>query len=289
MSDGAAGGPNAAQVEYWNATAGPRWVAARQALDAQIGPLGEAAMDAARVAPGERVLDVGCGCGATSLELARRVGPTGRVVGIDVSTPMLEVAGEAARRAGLDRLSFVNADAQVHPFAPGSFDLVFSRFGVMFFADPVAAFRNLAAALRPGGRLAFVCWQAALRNPWMTVPMAAALAHMPAPPAAAPDAPGPFAFADTGRVRDILAAAGFADIAIETAERELAVAAGADLDATVGFLMQLGPLGTALREADPALRDRVAAAVRAAVEPYAAPGGGVRLGAAYTIASATRP
>ncbi|MFM8411527.1 MAG: class I SAM-dependent methyltransferase, partial [Alphaproteobacteria bacterium] len=167
--------------------------------------------------------------------------------------------------------------------------VVFSRFGVMFFDDPVAAFRNLLRALRPGGRLAFVCWQAGPLNPLMAVPMAAALQHMPMPSPPAPNAPGPFAFADAGRVRSILEQAGFAAIAIEPRERDLAVAAGADLGGTVDFLLQLGPLGSALREADPSLRDRVAAAVREAIAPFAAPGGGVRLGSAFTVVRATRP
>ncbi|MFM8411336.1 MAG: class I SAM-dependent methyltransferase, partial [Alphaproteobacteria bacterium] len=156
----AASGPNAEQIDYWNDMAGPKWVALQESLDRQIGPLGAAAMAAADLQPGERVLDVGCGCGATSIELARRVAPGGAVLGVDVSTVMLEAARAAAGRAGAEGLEFANADAQTAPLTPAGFDVVFSRFGVMFFADPTAAFANLRRALRPGGRLAVVCWHA---------------------------------------------------------------------------------------------------------------------------------
>ncbi|TFG97014.1 MAG: class I SAM-dependent methyltransferase, partial [Myxococcales bacterium] len=139
-------------------------------LDAQIAPLGVAAMEQARPAPGESVLDIGCGCGQTSVQLKERVGPKGSVLGVDISTPMLERA--RARAAGLPNLRFTNADAQTHSFDE-RFDLAFSRFGVMFFADPVAAFANVHRALRPGGRVAVVCWQGIDRNPWLLVPLRA--------------------------------------------------------------------------------------------------------------------
>ncbi len=198
-----ADGPNAAQVAYWNESAGPTWVAMHDALDHELNDLGLAAMAALAPRENERLVDIGCGCGATTLELARRVGKGGAVLGVDLSAPMLAVARERAAAAGLDQASFLQADAQVYALEP--VDGAFSRFGVMFFADPVAAFANIRKGLRPGGRVAFVCWRQLAENPWMTVPMAAVLPLLPAPPAApTPDAPGPFAFADRDRLFGIL-------------------------------------------------------------------------------------
>ena len=213
MTSIASAGPNAQQIQYWNDT-GPRWVAQQNVIDDQIRQLGRLAMDRSTVQPGERVLDVGCGCGDTTVELAGRVAPGGTVTGIDISAPMLERARERARTQGA-AARFELADAQTHAFAPAIVDVIFSRFGVMFFTDPTAAFANLRRALTPGGRLAFVCWQALPDNPWMFVPLGAALQYLPTPPLPGPDAPGPFSFADPGRVRTILAGAGFRDVAFE--------------------------------------------------------------------------
>jgi SAM-dependent methyltransferase len=260
-------GPNAEQIRYWNELAGPRWVVQQEALDVQIAPLGRAAMERAALRAGERVLDVGCGCGSTTLELARRVAPGGSVLGIDISTVMLEVARREAERAGETSVRFENADAQTHRFG-ADFDVLFSRFGVMFFIDPVAGFANLARALRPGGRLAFVCWQALPVNPWMAVPMMAAMQHVSLPPPPAPGAPGPFAFADPERVRRILEEAGFRDVTLEPYAQKLSIGAGRDLDATVEFLLGLGPAAAALRDASEETLARVRAAVREALGPY---------------------
>jgi SAM-dependent methyltransferase len=286
MTPGDPGGPNAEQVRYWNEVAGQKWVARQALLDAQIGPLGLRAIDAGAIAPGEHVLDVGCGCGDSTLALAGRVGAAGSVTGIDVSAVMLARARE--RTAGLVRVELLHADAQTHPFPAARHDVLFSRFGVMFFTDPTAAFTNLATALRPGGRLAFVCWQALERNPWLLVPLEAAARHITLPPPPDPGAPGPFAFADPRRVRGLLAAAGFRDIALAPVDDVLAVGGGANLDATVEFLLQIGPAGAALREADPAAYPAVAAAVREALAPFAGPAG-VHMPAAAWIVTARRP
>lgn len=284
----AAEGPNAQQIEYWNEVSGARWVAMNDVVDAQISPLGEAAMERAAVAPGERVLDVGCGCGQTSLQLAERVGGSGAVLGVDISAVMLARARERAEEQGFGQVEFRNADAQTEPFS-GDFDLVFSRFGVMFFASPQAAFSNLLSALRPGGRLTCLTWQALAANPWMLVPMAAAAKHLPpsgSPPN--PDAPGPFAFADATRVEAFLKGAGFEAVAHESLEREMLVAGGRSLDDTVEFVSQLGPAGAALREADASLRARAQSEIRAALEPYHV-ASGVRMPAAAWIVTARRP
>ena len=277
---------NAEQIRYWNEAAGPKWVAFQKVIDAQISPLGEQAMDRAGIAPGERVIDVGCGCGDTTIVLGRHVGPAGRVLGIDVSAPMLERAAETARAAGVANVRLENADAQTHRLSPSAFDVVYSRFGVMFFTDPVAAFTNLRAALRPGGRLAFVCWQALPENPWLFVPLRAAAQHLTLPPPPAPDAPGPFAFADPERVRGILARAGFGDIVLEELHTTLTLGGGGTVDQAVRFLTEgVGPVSGVLREADPAVRPTVAAAVRAAIAPFHTPQG-VRMGSAAWIVTA---
>ncbi|WP_437967881.1 methyltransferase domain-containing protein [Sorangium sp. So ce260] len=278
-------GPNADQIQYWNEVAGPKWVALHDVISAQIRPLGALAMDRAGIAAGERILDVGCGMGDTTLELGRRVGPGGAAVGVDVSAPMLDRARAAALAAGAANVAFENADAQTAAL-PGPFDVLYSRFGVMFFADPGAAFANLRKALRPGARLAFVCWRSLQENPWLFVPATTVARHLPLPQPD-PHAPGPFAFADAARVGALLARAGFARVHHEPIDRELSVAGGKSLDETVDFLLQLGPASAALREANaaPELVDRVRADLREAIAPHAGPEG-VRMGGAVWVVTA---
>jgi SAM-dependent methyltransferase len=180
---------------------------------------------------------------------------------------MLERARERARETGAANVRFQNADAQTHPFAERDFDVVFSRFGVMFFSDAARAFANLRGALREGGRLAFVCWQGLEKNPWMGVPTAAAAGVIPFPPPGPPDAPGPFGFADPARIRRVLEGGGFRDVSIEPLETFLDVGDG-DLDRSVEFVVQMGPTGNALRKAAPEAVPRVIAAVKQAVARY---------------------
>lgn len=277
---------NGEQRTYWNEKAGPIWVVYQERLDRQIGAHGERALEVLAPAPGEHVLDLGCGCGDSSLALARRVAPGGRVLGLDLSEPMLARAAERAARAGLANLSFRAADVQAAPLEAGAFDAAFSRFGVMFFADPVAAFRNVRSALRPGGRLAFACWRPVTENPWVLVPMAAAAPLLPLPAPPPPGAPGPFAFGDAARVRGILEAAGFADVAIEPADLPM-TPGGGDLDEAADILLEVGPLASALREAEAgdALRDQVRGAVRKAFESHLRDGQ-VELGSAIWLVRA---
>jgi SAM-dependent methyltransferase len=266
-----ASGPNAEQIEYWNKQAGPKWVAEGETMDALIGPMGLAAIERAAPRAGERVIDVGCGLGQTSLQLAARVGPTGSVLGVDISTPMLERARERARAARVTHARFENADAQTYSFPPGAFDLVFSRFGVMFFADPVAAFTNLARALRTGGRVTFVCWQSLAQNPWMRDPLGALAKHVTMPPPAAPDAPGPFAFADAARVRGILERAGFSDVGFEPKTGELSL--GRTVDEALHFATEIGPAGALLREASESARAAATGAIRELLASRSTPNG----------------
>jgi SAM-dependent methyltransferase len=266
---------NAEMIRFWNDSAGPVWTTHEEKLDAQLAPLGARTRARAALRPGERILEVGCGCGATTLELAEAVGPGGRVVAVDVSQPMLDRARERAARAGLgDRVAFRLDDAQTATLEPAAYDVLFSRFGVMFFADPVAAFANLHGALAPGGRLAFVCWQAREKNPWMIAPAVAAARHMPFPPPPPPDAPGPMAFADPDRVRTILARAGFGDVALESVEGPLRFG-GKNVDEALELAFSVGPLGAAIREAKPtpAQQARVLAAVREVLEGFVTPNG----------------
>jgi SAM-dependent methyltransferase len=289
MAQLAADGPNAQQIEYWNEVSGKRWVEIGDVIDAQIAPLGETAMDRARIEYGEHVLDIGCGCGQTTLELAARVGERGSVLGLDISGPMLARARDRATEAKVTNARFQQADAQTHEFGGSDMDLVFSRFGVMFFASPVEAFTNFFSALRPGGRLTFVCWQRLDRNPWMHLPMIAAARHLPPDgPPPEPNAPGPFAFADQERVEAILGDSGFQNIQHESLERDLLVGGGRSLDETVEFLAQLGPAGAMLREASADLKSRVMNEIHGAIKPFNDKGG-VRMPSATWIVSAERP
>lgn len=257
--------PNQEQEDYWQEDAGHKWAEHADQMDLRIGHLGHAAMDLLKLAPGQSVLDVGCGCGATSLEIAQRVGAGGSVQGVDLSEVMLNVARVRAQERGLAHAAFHRADVQTHPFSQ-PFDAVFSRFGVMFFADPFAAFQNLAGALKPGGKLAFVCWRAPKLNPWLAVPRAAIeeLVEMPEPPE--PGAPGPFAFADRERVLDMLQGAGFRDVGCEA--QESAMMLGDDVDSAIHFYFQLGPFSELLADCSTQAQDRCKAALRQALAPF---------------------
>ena len=264
--------PNQEQSEYWNQQAGPKWVELQSFIDAQIEPLGLVAMEGLGVLEGRQVLDVGCGCGGTSLELARRVGGAGSVLGMDLSRPMLDRAVESARDAGLANVEFRQADAQTESIDQG-FDALFSRFGVMFFSDPAGAFANLRKALKPGASLAFVCWRSIDQNEWMIVPAQAALQHLPPPDLPAAGAPGPFAFADEDRVRSILGEAGFRDIEVERHDRTLTVGGGRPLDEIVDVVMQMGPAGRLLRDATDEVKSKVAVSIHQALQPFGGDGG----------------
>jgi len=249
-----------------------------------IDPLGRAALARLPPASGARVLDVGCGCGQTLLELAEVVGPRGRVVGVDVSEPMLVRAGE--RIAAHPEIELVRADAQTHAFAPATFDAVFSRFGVMFFQDARAAFANLRAALRPGGRLAFVCWQERARNAWAELPLQAVMRLLP--PEALPEMlstgkPGPFFLSDPAFIRTLLTGAGFIAVEVEPLEQPLHVGGALTLADAVAYCRQIGPAARATAEAPETLRPALDAALEAALAPFVTPRGVWMDGAAWVV------
>ncbi len=276
----AAAPENAGQVEYWNGEAGLRWARSQDGMDRAFQPLTAALIERAAPCPGERAADIGCGCGDLSLMLADRLGTEGRVLAVDVSRPMLEQA--RARQQALAgevraAIQWQEADAAAWPFPEGGFDLLTSRFGVMFFADPVTAFRNMRRALRPGGRLVMLCWRPMQDNAWVAVPRAAMLQVVPAPEPMPPHAPGPFAFADAARVGAILAQAGFTAVASVGVDAALDTAApgsadAAALDDAVRFATESGPASALLRDVDDALRERAVAAVRAALRGHAGAG-----------------
>jgi SAM-dependent methyltransferase len=274
--------PNAAQAAYWNEVAGPTWAEFQDGLDRQVAPLGRRAMAELAPMPGERILDIGCGAGQTSFELAQVVGAGGRVLALDLSEPLLDIARR--RTAGVAGVDIAQGDAQTFAFEPGAFDAVFSRFGVMFFADPAAAFANIRRALKPGGRLAFVCWRTPDENPIMRLPMEAAGSIVPPSSPAEPGAPGPFAFADPDRVRGVLASAGFT--AVELTPHDEKVGSG-DLGTALALALRIGPLGSILRE-NPGLRQAVEPRVRAALAKHDGPEG-PKLDAAVWIVAARSP
>jgi ubiquinone/menaquinone biosynthesis C-methylase UbiE len=276
----------------FNPKAQASWLRWEAQTDLQLDPFGRAAMEALAIRPGERVLDVGCGCGQTLLELAPLCGPAGRVVGVDPSGPMLARAGERVSAAGLTNVETVVADAAVHPFAPGAFDALYSRFGVMFFDDPRAAFAHLRGALAPGGRLAFVCWQRFERNPWSSRPLEAvqrALGERAVtPPMLQPGAPGPFGFADGDRVREILRDAGFEQIQVRPFEMSMHFGAATTLEDAVTFALEIGPAARMAAERSPAERARCVEELRAALKPFLGPRG-VWFDAAAFVVTARRP
>jgi SAM-dependent methyltransferase len=277
---------NEDQATFWTETAGPIWLSREKELDVASRKFGEAALDAAKVSAGERVVDVGCGTGSTTIELARRVGPDGRVLGLDISDLLLDRARDNARAADVANAEFLEGDAQTHEFSGGAYDLVYSRFGIMFFEDPVAAFANMRRALTSDGRLAFVCWQALMSNAWMSVPVMAASSVLGAFDPPSTDSPGPFFFADPERVRNVLGSAGYADIDVRPFETTMDTESS-EVSEWLGFILRMGPLGGAFLDAQDEDRERTMAAVLEAVAPHES-NGTYRLPASTWVVTARR-
>ncbi len=260
----------AAQIAYWNDKTAGSWIALQERLDPIFAPLSTLAIQAAGLDGGERVLDIGCGCGATILELARRVGSQGHVLGIDVSAPMSARARERIAAARIVNAEVIVADAATHDFAPADRDLLFSRFGVMFFAEPVAALRNLRSAICGDGRLEWIVWRSLAENPWFAVPLQAALPLLPPAPAADPFAPGPFAFADADRVKHLLQSAGWRNARLERHDMKLRLAAADDVAAAAEIVTWVGPLARRLAGCrdDAALQAAVKGSIEAALRAH---------------------
>lgn len=273
---------NRDQFDAWNGESGTRWTADADRRDQVLAPVADALLAAAALAPGDVVLDIGCGCGATTLRAGNAVAPDGSVCGIDLSVPMLDLA----RRRGspLDQVEFIEGDAQTHKFAPTSFDAAISRFGTMFFADPVAAFTNVRGALRPAGRLCLATWRPLVDNPWLMIPGAALLGHVVAVPS---DDEGPGMFAQSGPtvVREQLTAAGFGDISLEPVDLSFTV--GKTIDDAVDYLADTGPARRVLDGIPQDRQDTALAEVRTVLADHADEDG-VQLGGGIWIIQATQ-
>jgi len=272
---------NKAQIDYWNGPTGEEWAKYNSETDRSLADAADAALTLAAARPGERVLDIGCGAGVTSFSLAEEVSPSGYVTGVDVSRPLLALARSRAQGGNIE---FIEADAALYPFQP-EFDLIFSRFGVMFFADPVLAFANIRKATVPGGRLAFVCWRAVEENEWVSLPYAAARPFLPEQKPVPPHAPGPFAFADPHRLHDILSEAGFSDIRVEKFDGMMDLG-NAPQRASFQVTQLMGPTARALRGADDATRARVREAVTGALAQFQRRMQTIKLGMACWLVSA---
>ena len=274
---------NADQIAYWNGPGGQHWTDRQAVQDVLLAPISDILIAHAGPKAGNRVVDVGCGCGATSTALAERVAPDGFVLGVDISAPMLARARRLAPK-GLP-VDFVLADATVYPFDPQSFDLLVSRFGVMFFAEPAVSFTNLRSALRRGGRVAFVCWRDPRLNPWMMIPLQAVYKHVPKLPQLGPEDPGPFSFASEERVHGILGEAGYKDIAMQPHDLSLDIAIGRGLDAAVQGALEIGPASRALQDQPDDVREAARGSIREALAPFVK-GQSVMLPAAIWIVTA---
>ncbi|MGH6888803.1 MAG: class I SAM-dependent methyltransferase [Rhizomicrobium sp.] len=265
MSEGA----NAQQVEYWNGPVGERWARLQEQIDLHLSEITEAAIRFAAPKPGERVLDIGCGCGTATFLLAMKAGRKGTAAGIDISGPMLRLA-RARAMAQNAQVTFLEADASTYEFQP-VFDLAFSRFGTMFFADPVRGLANIRAAFAPNGRLVFVCWRSFAENLWAAEPMEAARSLLPPQEPLDPFAPGPFAFADAGRLRGILERAGFAPIQIDAFDGPMNM--GATPADAAAEALNIGPLARAATGLDEETREKIRRRVEAAYAACASPAG----------------
>jgi SAM-dependent methyltransferase len=260
--------PNQSQSEYWCDQGARFWISFRPQFAKMMAPLVQPTLDAIEAQPGEYLLDIGCGYGEETLELARRVGPHGHVTGIDISTPMVELGRDLARAAGLANVRFADADAQTHPFPRQVYDGLFSCFGVMFFDDPIAAFRNLARSLKRGGRIAFACWRGREVNEWWKLPTEAALRQVPGWHLAPPSPTGAYSLASAARIRALLSGAGLEDVRVEPLD---AFTGGIDLDSALAYV-SAGPLG-GLLQANPQAASAAKTAVRAMLREHDGPNG----------------
>lgn len=275
------------QPEYlaWNGESGQRWIADAERRDRVLRPVSDVLLEAARPRPGEAVLDVGCGCGALALAASRMVGADGSVLGVDISEVMLGVARRRTAEHGLGNVSLVAADAQTHPFEAAHHDVAISRFGTMFFDDPLAAFDNIASALGPGGRLCFITWQPLVANEWLLVPGAALLEYGSLPDSQNDGRPGMFAQSDPNTVAAVLRGSGFTDISVEAVTVPMHL--GADPDEAADYLADTG-MGRAVLDTMAPHQQRAALdAVRDVLREHHTPDG-VILSAGILVTSAVR-
>jgi SAM-dependent methyltransferase len=274
---------NQEQREFWSDIKGDLWVTLQPRIDTMLATFGDKALDTLNPQSGERILEIGCGTGTTTLALGGRVGTSGEILAADLSRPMLNKAIERANVSAEHPITFVEADAQVHSFPTATFDAVYSRFGVMFFDDPIAAFRNIRKAVRPGGRMAYVCWADRKANPWIRIPAGAAKTclDLPAPPP--DDAPGQFSMENEGRVQQILHDAGWSDIGLERFTVDGSI--GSDAADAARFITKMGPMSEPFALADSDTQNKTLQVIEEALTPYSNDSG-VTLGFSTWIVSA---
>ena len=274
------------QVQVWNDAVGDAWANAADEYDAMLEPFGDAVVARLDIRPGDRVVDIGCGAGATSIRLAAA---GASVLGVDLSAPMLAKAAQRAAAAGVTEVEFARSDVEAAPPGEATFDAAFSRFGVMFFTDPVRAFSNVRASLARGGRLGFVCFQGPFDNPFIVVPVMAAAAHLPVPPPPGPHEPGPFSLADPQRIVSVLDAAGFTEVAVEAGPTSVVLGRADALPDIARLVLEQNPgVGPTLRAVAPSVRQTALDAAAAVLAPYVVDGE-VVLGAATWIVTAIAP
>jgi SAM-dependent methyltransferase len=277
---------NEQQAEAWNGAESVHWVEHADRYDRQLAPFVHALLDRARLDSHDSVLDVGCGCGATTLAAARL---SRTAVGVDISKPLLEIAKARAHAASIDDVEFLAADAQTHAFAENAFDLVISQFGVMFFDDPVSAFANLRRALAPGGRVAFVCWQGLVANEWVDVVGRAVARHVALPTLGGQaGGPGMFSLDDPNETIALLDASGFAQIEIESTSPTVLLGGGGTLEESLDFLLGTGIARGLLSRVDEAEREETRQSIRASLTQRYEPGVGVRLGTGAWLVTARK-
>ena len=282
---------NQQQKDMWNGRAGASWVRHNTLLEQLLAEPGRRCMDSLSLPAGAQLLDVGCGCGNQTLEWASRLDSHSKIIGVDISEPMLALAEElqvANQNALTATVEFVEGDASVFLFPNETFDAIYSRFGVMFFADPTAAFATLRATLKPEGQLGFVCWQNPALNPFFTAPMQAALSVLPPPPPAKPGAPGPFGLAEKDVIQSVLTDAGFTGVNIVPLTLQLSVGASQSFDEIFEELIQIGPAAALIAESDPALKEPARAAVYERLSEFYSSGKGVSFEANFWLVNAVR-
>jgi SAM-dependent methyltransferase len=283
MADQQAGSPNAREMQYWNSAATQAWADQHEPIDRLFAGLTQVALGLAALKPGERVIDIGCGSGTTVLELAARVGSGGHVLGADISKQSVERARERIAAAGMRQAEVALADVSTHAFAPNNFDLAFSRFGVMFFADPIATFANLRKAIKPSGGLAMAVFRTAQENGWVTAPMAAIRHLLPPLTPPGPEEPGQFSWADPARVHRILEAAGFREVSLTPHDPAMLLAGPGGAAEATTFAMLVGPVVRATLNASAQQREAVRASLEAFFQSQDGPQGIVLPGAIWVV------
>jgi SAM-dependent methyltransferase len=274
-------GPNAREAEYWNSPAARAWSNRHEPIDGLLAGIGQIVLDAAAAAPGEHVLDIGCGSGTTTLALAERVAPGGRVLGVDIAKASVARANERIAAAGLRNAEVILADASTHAFAPNQFDLAFSRLGVMFFTDPTATFARVRATMKPGGRLTAAVFRPPAQNPWATAPVAAVRELVPPTAPPGPEDPGQFSWADPARVNRILGGAGFRDVSLTPHDPPMPI--GGSAEEATQLATSVGPVVRAMIGASEEVRAKVRASLLAFFQQQEGPNGVVFPGAIWIV------